>query len=80
MTSSRGPWERAQSLGDALRRAGAGAPPRRHATQIRTYDEAGRARVVDPGSSAAERLRDAAEDMIRLVRARSERRKSGETP
>jgi hypothetical protein len=59
------PWERAQSIAEALRRAGTAGPPRARTVQVRVYDQRGLARAVEPDSALGRRMRDAAEAMLR---------------
>jgi hypothetical protein len=59
------PWERAQSLTDALRRAGTAGPPRRRVTEVRVYDERGQPRSLDTAQGPGRQIREAAEAMLR---------------
>jgi hypothetical protein len=59
------PWDRAQSIAEALRRAGRAGPPRPRTVQVRVYDRRGLARAVDPDSPLGRRIRGAAETMLR---------------
>jgi hypothetical protein len=68
VSSGRGrPWDRAQSIAEALRRAGTAGPPRPRTVQVRVYDHRGLARAVPPDSAQGRSMRVAAEAMLRDV-------------
>lgn len=65
MSTGRGtPWERAQSIAEALRRAGTAGPPRRRTTEVRVYDDRGQPRSVPFETGPGARIREAAETVL----------------